>query len=548
MDNRAKTLIEQANRAFNKRSMLMSFWQECADNFYVERADFTASRTIGEDFASHLTTSFPMLARRELGNSFSAMLRPKEVSWFHLRTPREERTDKAGREWLEWAEGVQRRAMYDKVTQFVRATKEADHDFTTFGQCVISVEFDYSKMALLYRCWHLRDVAWRENYSGQIDTIYRRWSPEACELQKLFRDKVHRKVKEAVETNEGRDKYHEFPCLHVIVPAEGYGKKKFRTPYVSLHIDVENEHVMAEEGAWSTQYVIPRWETVSGSQYAFSPAVVASLPDARLIQTITLALMEAAEKSSNPTMIAVEEAIRSDLDLRAGGVVMADMDYDERLGEVLRPISQDYSGIRYGIDMSDRVAALIKEAFYLNQIQPVPLVSKEMTAYEVGQHIQDYIRKALPLFEPMEQDYNGGLCEMTFDLLMRKGAFGSMRDLPDSLKGQDVTFRFESPLHALEERRKANLFLESRGLAAAAAESDPLAMAMLDTRIALRDALKGLGTPENWTRDDKALAEIEAAHQQRAQAQEMLAAAGAAGQVAEQFGKAKQALMPAEAV
>lgn len=541
MDQRVKSLVEQGNRLFEKRGNLLSMWQDIAENYYVERADFTASRNLGDTFADHLTTSYPLLVRRDLGNSLSAMLRPKETNWFNLKTTREEREDKAAREWLEWATGVQKRAMYDRATQFVRATKEGDHDFATFGQCVISVELDRRTMTLLYRCWHLRDVAWRENYAGKIDTIHRNWKPEACDLVALFGKNVHPKVKDLVENDGGKAKYQEVECRHVIIPADQY-EGKWRTPYVSLHIDVDNEHVMEATGSWGTHYVIPRWQTVSGSQYAYSPAVVACMPDGRLLQAITLSLLEASEKASNPPMIGVQEAIRGDVDLQAGGYTPVDADYDERLGEVLRPITQDFSGIRFGIEMSDRVAALIKEAFYLNQISPVPRTNKEMTAFEVAQHMQDYIRKALPLFEPMEQDYNGALCDATFDILLRNHAFGDLRELPKSLSGADITFRFVSPLHDVEERKKANLFLESRGLVVAAAETDPVSATMLNTRTALRDALKGLGTPEAWTRADEEMQAIERAMQEKQAAAEMLAAAGQAGVVAEQFGKASQAL------
>jgi hypothetical protein len=34
-----------------------------------------------------------------------------------------------------------------------------------------------------------------------------------------------------------------------------------------------------------------------------------------------------------------------------------------------------------------------------------------MTAYEVGQRVQEYIRNALPIFEPMEMEYNAALCD-----------------------------------------------------------------------------------------------------------------------------------------
>ena len=42
-------------------------------------------------------------------------------------------------------------------------------------------------------------------------------------------------------------------------------------------------------------YVIPRWQTISGSQYAVSPAAVCALPDARLLQSMALILLEAGE-------------------------------------------------------------------------------------------------------------------------------------------------------------------------------------------------------------------------------------------------------------
>ena len=53
MDSRAKELIKQGDALFQKRLPLMSLWQEISENFYPERADFTAVRTLGEDFAAH---------------------------------------------------------------------------------------------------------------------------------------------------------------------------------------------------------------------------------------------------------------------------------------------------------------------------------------------------------------------------------------------------------------------------------------------------------------------------------------------------------------
>jgi hypothetical protein len=184
----------------------MLLWQEIALNFYPERADFTYKRVVGQEFAINLTTSYPILARRDLGNAFGTMLRPTAKPWFHPRPAHEgAKIDIEARRWLEYVEDVQRRAMYDRASQFTRATKEGDHDFAAFGQCVISVELNRNADALLYRCWHLRDVAWAENEEGKVGQVYRKWKPTARNLMRLFPGKVDKKVEQAA----GKDPFRE---------------------------------------------------------------------------------------------------------------------------------------------------------------------------------------------------------------------------------------------------------------------------------------------------------------------------------------------------
>ncbi len=528
-----KKLIECGNKLFEKRSSVLTLWQEIADNFYPERADFTYSRSLGDEFAAHLNSSYPIIVRRELGNAFSAMLRPRSEEWFAISVEREDQIDRAGKEWLEWASGVQRRAMYDRKAQFVRATKEGDNDFAAFGQCVISREIDWKEQTLLYRSWHLRDVAWSEDYNGHICTVYRKWKPTVGYLRKRFKS-VHKTVADC------QDEHKEIECRHVVMRAEDY-EGKFRTPYVSVYLDVENNHLLEEVGTWSLIYTIPRWQTVSGSQYAYSPATVAGLPDARLLQAMTLTLLEAGEMAVRPPLVGVKEAIRSDVQVFAGGITWADAEYDERMGEVLRPLTQDKSGLPFGIEISQDTRSMLASCFYLNKLT-LPPADREMTAFETGQRIQEYIRSALPLFEPMETEYNGALCEGTFEDLMRVGAFGPLDDLPESLSGAEIRFKFQSPLHDAIERKKGTKFLEAKQLLREAVELDPATIATMDARKALRDALSGIGTPAAWLRDEE---EVEAMAEQQAQEQEAMKQAeqmGGAAAVAEQVGKANQAL------
>ncbi len=537
-----KQVFECGENLFTKRFALLSYWQDVAENFFPERSDFTIKNYLGKEFATNLMTSYPVLARRDLGNTLGSMLRPTAKSWFHMRT--EYRSDLSSRQWLEWAEGVQRRAMYDKSTKFVKATKQGDHDYAAFGQCAIQCEVVLTNERvgahLLYRNWHLRDMAWAENAFGDIAQVFRRWKPTCRDLKTLFPDKVPKAVTDLVE----KDPFAEVDCRHMVVESEMYEDGKFKTPYVSIYYDAEHSVELEVVGIHNLQYVIPRWQTVSNSQYAYSPAVVAALPDARLIQAMTATLLEAGEKMTNPPMLAVQQAIRSDISIYAGGITWVDAEYDERLGEVLRPLTQDKSGMPIGREMQQDTRAMIAEAFYLNKFT-MPQRAAEMTAYEVSQRVQEYIRQALPIFEPVEMEYNGGLCEITFDNLMRNGAFGSPLDMPRQLRGAEIQFGFESPLHDAIESEKGQKLVETNSMVAQAAAYDPSAVNVVDFKKALQDALIGVGVPTAWQRSDEEIAIIMQQEAAQKQLAGILGAAQQGADVAKTLGEAKASLAPA---
>lgn len=546
MHTDAKSLKEWGDRLFSAKQPWDSLNQEVAVNFYPMRADFTASRDIGDEFAAHLMSGYPVLVHRDLSNSIGSMLRPKGQPWFHMGADREEKETHDAKRWLEWAEGLQRRAMEDRRTMFARATKEGDHDFSAFGGAVISTEVNRRNMTLLYRCWHLRDVAWAEDSYGQINFVPRNWKPTVRELCGYSSQglRVHPKIIEAKDKEPDR-KVH---VRHMVVSAEDYdATKRFRQPWVSLFIDCENNHIMAERGSWTRIYTIPRWATVSGSQYPHSPATTIALPDARLLQAMTLTLLEAGERAANPPMIGVAEAVRGDLNIYAGGFTAVDADYDERLGEVLRPLVQDKSGLPAGFEMQDRQFEMLREAFYLNTLNMPPQGGPEMTAFEVGQRVQEYIRNAMPLFEPMEDDYNGGLCEITFETLLHEGAFGSPDTIPPEIAGSEVKFRFESPLAEMIERQKGQQFLEAKAMIAQAMEIDPSAPMIMDFNETLRDVLSGIGSPAKWLRSPEEVEAMKAAQSAQNEAATLLAGMEQGATVAEKLGNASQSFAGSKA-
>ncbi len=541
---RPRELAQRAGKLLSERKAITTLWQEIAENFYPQRADFTIRRYIGEEFAEHLYSSYPIIVHRDLSNAFASMLRPVKKEWFEIEVDEMESVSRAGKIWLEWAAKRMRSAMYDRRAHFIRATKEADADFAAFGQCIITREINWNIQTphLLYRCWHLRDAGWAEQADGSIGEVYFKWEPSIKQLKEQFgEDALHHQLKTPTTRKQGGD-LRKVKCMRCVMTSDVYQGQFDQIqnyPWIVVYLDCENNHIIQEFGVFSHGVTLPRWQTVSGSQYAYSPATVAGLPDARLLQAMSLTLLEAGEMSVRPPMIATQDAIRGDVQLYSGGITWADVEYDERKGDVLRPITQDRRGLPMGYDAAERQMAMLAEAFYINKLT-LPPPEGDMTAFEVGQRVEEYVRAALPLFEPMEHEYNGQLCEDTFDALLRAGAFGAIKDMPPELGGRDVHFKFVSPIHDAIERKEAATFMEAAEINRIALEFDPSAMAHYDSGLALRAALEGIGVQAQHMRSVEDAKAIIAQNAQQAAAEEAAAIARDAGAAQREFAQAEK--------
>lgn len=538
MDHRAKEALRIGDALFSKKRTVDCLWQEIALNFYPDRADFTTNRTEGEEYADHLFSSFPVMARRELGNLFASRLRDRSQKWFSIHVDEEDIDDgDAERAFLEHLTNIQWRAMYSNGTQFVRATKEADHDYAAFGNAVLWFGLNIKNDGLLYRNYHLRDCVWSENAEGIIDCMHRNWTPTARQLKHHFPTAISDQVRKACE----KDPERKFDCRHVVLPTRYYeyktkGGKTF--PFVSLFVERETETVLEEVGLNHFPYIVPRWQTISGSVFGVSMATMALLPDGRTMQVIMRTMREAGEKFVDPPMIAFSDAIRGDMALYPGGVTIADAEYDERLGEVLRPITQDRGGMPIGFEIASALKEDIRAGFFLDKIQMNPVSGKQMTAFEFSRHLQEVVRQTSPIFEPITEGYSDPLCEGTFQLLLDNGAFptGAM---PRTLQGIDVKFKFRSPLAEMAEQREAEIYGQVlTQIVMPAAQADPAQLEQVDLDVSTRDAMRAAGWKQTWFKPkDAILHRRDQIAKQMEQAQAMQAAAAIAD-TAEKGGKA----------
>lgn len=535
-----REILQQSEKMFSRRGSWLSYCQAIADQFYPERRDFTQSLVLGDELASHLFESYPVVARRELGNALSTMLRPRSKQWFHASTGRPDLDDLPSvKAWFEHADKVMYRAIYDPKAQFVRATKQCDHDYVAFGNGVISYEESPTRDALFFRNWHLRDCAWVEDDTGVINRLDRKMKMQARNVVRRWPKTAHADIKRSAT----QDPFKEWEIVHIVMPADEYetAKKAGKRPWVSLYIDRANEVVLQEGFVHEFGYVVPRWHLVSGFEYAFSPATVAALGDGRMLQDLSRILIESAEKALDPPMVATQEALRSDVNIYAGGITWVDANYDEKTGDPLRQLEQR-GNVNVGVELQQSVRAMLTEAFFLNKLT-IPNTTGDMTATEVQIRVEEYIRGALPVFEPIEVEYNAPLLDGVFNMLMRNRAF-DMKNFPKELHGKEITYVFDSPIQTNEKTLKVAAFqqvAQIAGIKAQVAQVEP----SLDWDVASRDAYEGAGAAADWFKSEDELA-VEAEQKQQEAALGNVATllqqgAGVAGQVADASMKMQEA-------
>lgn len=502
MDTRAKELVRIGTALFAKKRQWDELCQEIAENFYPLRADFTQPFTLGEDFSLDLMDSYPVQARETLGTTPSAMLR--QGNWFNARTGMEEIDEQPDvARWLESATLRLRRLVYDRRANFVRATNEADHDWVTFGNPVLSVEEDMSRTHFLFRSWHPKDCAWMENVSGRIDHLQRSMPMTARNMKMRWAKTIHQDVTTAAE----KDPTTEFKVRHIALPFdELYGDDKAKrrqyknAQYCSVYIDVDHEMVLGEAPLPVFSYVVPRWRTLSGVPFAFSPATITALPDGRMLQSLARIILEQGEKALDPPLVAKGEMFRDAVNLYAGGLTYVDLESDQDIRDALMPVETS-KGMSVGLDMKADVRNLIAEAFLLNKLM-LPNV-REMREIEVQARLDEFRRAALPFFGPIESEYHLPLLDTAMQMAIHNRAF-DFKEMPDVLKqGVDVGFSFDSPLTTAEGRQAVAAFQESIQIIAGAAQFDQTVTTMMDIKVATKDAVKGTGAKADWFNDEE---------------------------------------------
>ena len=513
-------LLSRHKRLKDQRRLWESHWQELAEVMLPRRADFTSERIAGERRADELFDGTPMLARRGLASAIDGLLKPKTARWFRIKALDEGLDeDEQVKRWLEVAEERLYRALYDRRARFIQRSGEVDEDLVTFGTGVLFVGEGQALNRLLFRSFHLKDVVLAENGEGEIDTLFISLRLTARQAAQRFGEAALGKDTREALTNGGEDK--PFTFLQVVTPrAERDGRRRDNRnlSFASLVIDVQSEHQVSESGYHEFPFAVPRWDTAAGEVYGRSPGMIA-LPDANTLQQMGKTLLVAGHKAVDPPLLVGDDSVFGTPKTFPGGITTFDMQAARDLGRIpIEPLQTGFN-LPLGREMQKDARDQIWAAFFRNVLQ-LPVDAPRMTATEVLERKEEFIRTIGPVFGRLESDYIGQVVERAFNILLRSRAFP---EPPEALQGREVVFDYASPVEQARRQIEAAGAARSVELLAPFVQADPSILDNFDGDAIARDTPEIFGMPQRWLRPKE---EVEGLREGRQQAQQAAALPG----------------------
>ena len=437
----------------NRKEEFYTLWEDLARIFLPRQLGFTSTQVQGARRTDDLFDSVPMQAARGLINNVGFFLRPDNQDWIRMRVENDQiNNSEEAKLWLALAREHLIGALKNPKARFRQATGEVDSDLVVFGTGVGFIGESAGMNSLLFQSLSLKDATVLYSDEGIANGLFREMTRTIRQVAAMFPVALlSRKTKEKIQNNQQDDK---IKILQVVLPrtenASENALLSINLPYSNVWIEVDEKHIIAEDGFHEFPFVAPRWDTTSGEDYGRGPAMVA-LPDGETLQAMEETILVSGQRAADPPLAAPNDGSFSAVNTFPGGLVYYDVDTASAIGG--NPFFPLPSGVNLPItrDMQTDKREQVFSAFFRN-ILNLPVNGPEMTATEIIERKQEFIRELGPVFGRLETDYTGPMIERAFSIMLRAGA---LPPIPELLQGQNVTFEYESPITRIRQQIQA---------------------------------------------------------------------------------------------
>ena len=536
------SIIKMRDQLKTLRTPLEGHWDELSEQFMPFR--LTRGSTLPDIFGAEKI--FDSTARRAaliLANGLASLVTPREETWFEFQAPKALRgEDEAVRFYREASEVARE---YLESSNFYEEIQEAYISSPVFGTAALYCGDLDDRGELHYRHQPIQTYYIAEDFKGRVNCFYRDLKMTAEQAAQEFgKDKLPEELRGKVDDPQSKTEQHDF--VHGVfrrtgeIPADA--PESERKPWVSMVAHEKSKAIVASGGYDEFPFAVHRYRRFGHCVWGFGPGTIA-IGDARQLQFLNELADVAAEKSVFPPLIA-PSSLEGEIGQGALEITYVDPT-DPNSAKILREWAT--SG-RYDVAkdrMGDKRDQL-ESAFHVDLFQLFSVRSKErapLTATEANMIGGEKLTQFSPVFGRLVSEMLDPILSRLFGTLLRAGVFGAPpAAVLKAMGGKNAGVAAPSVLYknrimlAMQERQNGS-FMNFMSMAMPILELFPEAVDALNLPVAVRDAARNTGMPEGWIRPKKEVEAMQAARAEAQQAQQQLAAAEQAANVAATAGK-----------
>ena len=530
-------LLDLYHADIEVRSPWLQFWQRIYDLHSPNRADFTEDHGKGQSRVSEIYDSTPRLSARSLRTSIGSLLHDKSSQWFWMTVDDDDLMDDD--EIKLHLEVVRRRmwkAVYDVRSRFVQRSGEVDGDLVLAGIGYLWIGMNEAQSGLSFKSYHPAKATIREDADGVINATNLTSHFTASQAVKKYGlENVGKLTQEAFD-GTAKDRAKKFEFVQMIMPREDHEVRRFgnqNMPYSSVTLDIDSEKIIKEGGFREFPLAIPRWETSPDEVYTRGPAAYAA-PDGRTLNAMTKTLLVGGQMAVDPPKWATSDGVLSPFRTFPGGLTIIDGEAAKEMRGP--PIGQlDLTGnIPLGREMQQDYRNNVEKAF-MKDIFRLPTQGPEMTAAEIFERKEEYLREIGPVSGRLGADYMGHTTMRVYALMERAGAFPPK---PEKLEGVPIEFEYINPAEIAKRQLDAAGFSRAMEVIAPAVEFYPDVLDNFNFDAVARDSPQYTGMPQRWINDQEGVDETREKRAKQREAQQQAEAADQGAGTVEKLGRA----------
>lgn len=512
-------LIKRFDRLRSDSQTFRSHWQEVADLVLPSR-DFTVERSPGQKRNNKIFDATAPWANEQFAGGLHGLLTSPGLKWFSLRTRRDELNRIASvKEWLEDCE----RRMYAVFNapdyNFNPSMGEVYLDTGGFGNGVMFV--GEKPRSLSFQARPLGENYIAENDDGRVDTNFRhfRYTARQC-VQAFGRENVHEDVLKKMEV----DPDYPFELLHAVYPNSDFNSGRTQTkrnmPWTSHYVLLQQKHSLQVSGFREFPYMVARWMKVAGEVWARGPGMVL-LPDIRMLNEMMRTTIRSAQKRVDPPLQLPDDGFLGPIRMAPSALNY----YRSGTQDRIEPIETRGSP-ELGLEVIESVRRSVIRGWYVDlmNLPEDKYEGSRVSATWTLQRRQEKMRVIAPLLSRMQTEFLGPMIDRVFSIMQRQKAF---LPAPPELAEEIIDIDYVSPIAKAQRAQEAESIINLFSLLAPLAQTDPEAMAVVNTEEVARYGQDLYGAPARILRSREEMDE----RRQQAEAAKQAAMLGEMGQM-----------------